>query len=251
MKPTLEVKNLHVTINDKTVIERLTMTLWQGKLHLLLGPNGSGKSTLAHAIMANPHYGVTGSIFLNGEDITELDVSERAKKGIFLSFQHPTEVEGVSVFQFLRAAATALRGKEQRLLDFKKEVIRAADLLGYDHTFLQRPLNKGMSGGEKKKTELLQMIILKPSLAILDEIDSGLDVDSIKLIARSIEVLREENPQSCILLITHYENLLKYVRADHTHVLKNGLLVKEGDHTLAEQIQKEGFDEKKPDISLG
>ena len=244
----LEIKNLYVAVEGKEILKGITLTLEEGKVQALMGPNGSGKSTLAQALMGHPKYEVTqGKILLNGEDITEAAPDERARKGLFLSFQYPKEIAGVSLSNFLRAAYNALREKRQEkklsVVEFYRLLQEKMKVLQVDPAFGSRSVNEGFSGGEKKKAEILQLLVLEPRFAILDETDSGLDVDSLRIVAEGINTIK--GPQRGILLITHYHRILDYVTPDVVHVMKEGQIVKTGGKELARQIETEGFENMK------
>jgi len=245
---TLEIKNLYVAVEGKEILKGITLTLEEGKVQALMGPNGSGKSTLAQVLMGHPKYEVTqGKILLNGEDITEAAPDERARKGLFLSFQYPKEIAGVSLSNFLRAAYNALREKRQEkklsVVEFYRLLQEKMKVLQVDPAFGSRSVNEGFSGGEKKKAEILQLLVLEPRFAILDETDSGLDVDSLRIVAEGINTIK--GPQRGILLITHYHRILDYVTPDVVHVMKEGQIVKTGGKELARQIETEGFENMK------
>lgn len=234
----LKVEDLHVKVMDKEILKGITLDIGKGKLHVVMGPNGSGKSTLALTIAGHPRYRVVkGRITFDGEDITEMKPEERAKKGIFLSFQHPVEVEGVRVIQFLQRMLKNLRGIDD--VEAYDMIFKAVEELGFDSSMLSRGLNVGFSGGERKKLEMLQAYLVKPRLLILDEPDSGVDVDSLKVIARIIDRLHRES--TSILLITHYGRILEYLNAQRVHVLKEGKLVASGGIELVKVIEEKGF----------
>ncbi len=237
----LEVKNLHVSVEDKEILHGVNLTLGQDETHVLMGPNGTGKSTLGYAITGNPAYTVTaGSILFNGEDITKLPVNERAKKGIFLSFQNPLEVPGVTLSAFIRTALEQKTGSRLRLWDFKKKLGEMMKLLSMDESYAERDLNVGFSGGEKKKAEILQMLMLEPQLAILDETDSGLDVDAVRTVSQGVQLFRERQHGS-LLIITHSTRILEALKVDATHVMEEGVIVRNGDASLVDQINEQGF----------
>ncbi|MDI3474822.1 MAG: Fe-S cluster assembly ATP-binding protein [Thermococcaceae archaeon] len=234
----LKVENLHVSVSDKEILHGVSLNLEKGELHVVMGPNGSGKSTLALTIAGHPKYTVTeGRILFEGEDITEAKPEERAKKGIFLSFQHPVEVEGVKVINFLQRVLKNLRGIDE--VEAYDMIFKAVEELGLDESILTRFLNVGFSGGERKKLEMLQAYLVRPKLLILDEPDSGVDVDSLKVIASIINRLHEEG--TSILLITHYGRILEYLKPNRVHVLKEGRLVKSGGVELVRIIEEKGF----------
>lgn len=237
----LEVKDLHVSVEDKEILHGVNLTLGQDETHVLMGPNGTGKSTLGYAITGNPAYAVTaGSILFNGEDITRLPVNERAKKGIFLSFQNPLEVPGVTLSAFIRTALEQKTGSRLRLWDFKKKLGEMMKLLSMDESYAERDLNVGFSGGEKKKAEILQMLMLEPQLAILDETDSGLDVDAVRTVSQGVQLFRERQHGS-LLIITHSTRILEALKVDATHVMEEGVIVRNGDASLVDQINEQGF----------
>ena len=238
----LEVKNLHVSAEDETeILHGVNLTLGRDETHVLMGPNGTGKSTLGYAITGNPNYIVTeGQILFDGEDITGLPVNERAKKGIFLSFQNPLEVPGVTLSAFIRTSLEQKTGSRLRLWDFKKKLAETMKLLNMDEAYAERDLNVGFSGGEKKKAEILQMLMLEPKLAILDETDSGLDVDAVRTVSNGVRLFKERCHGS-LLIITHSTRILEALQVDATHVMENGVIVKEGDASLVEEINEHGF----------
>lgn len=243
MKQYLRIINLTVAVEEQTVVHGLDLSIAAGQVHALMGPNGSGKSTLACALMGHPRYAIkNGDVFLNDIAITDYTPDKRAKLGLFLSFQHPQEIAGVQVFTFLKEAKRALTGAEVAIDELYDELCGYLDLLQIDHSFVYRNLNDGFSGGEKKKFEMLQLLVLKPKIAILDEIDSGLDVDALKAVAAGIAHARKSNSALSILLITHYQRILQYIKPDYVHVLMNGKLIQSGDHKLAELIETQGYD---------
>ena len=236
----LSVRDLHVQVGEKEILHGVNISVGTDETHVLLGPNGTGKSTLGYAITGNPAYQVTrGSITFDGEDITSMPVNERAKKGVFLSFQNPLEVPGVTLSAFIR---TALEQKSSRirLWDFKKKLKETMALLSMDESYAERDLNVGFSGGEKKKAEILQMLMLEPKLAILDETDSGLDVDAVRTVSEGVRLFREKTHGS-LLIITHSTRILEALRVDRTHVMENGVIVREGDAALVDEINEKGF----------
>lgn len=242
-KHLLTVKDLHVNVEDKEILHGVDLTINKGETHVLMGPNGTGKSTLGYALMGNPRYSVTeGEIWFQGKNITEEAVNERAKDGIFLSFQNPLEVPGVTLSAFIRSALEQKTGKRTRLWDFKKELARTMEILQMDPSYAERDLNVGFSGGEKKKAEILQLLMLKPSLAILDETDSGLDVDAVRTVSRGIEEY-QKNCDGGLLIITHSTRILEYLSVDDTHVMVEGKIVKTGDASLVDEINEKGFKE--------
>ena len=240
-KNILEVKNLHVNAKDTEILHGVNLTIGEDETHVLMGPNGTGKSTLGYAITGTPAYTVTsGERIFNGEDITDMPVNERAKKGIFLSFQNPLEVPGVTLSAFIRSALEQKTGKRIRLFDYKKKLAETMKLLSMDESYAERDLNVGFSGGEKKKAEILQMLMLEPSLAILDETDSGLDVDAVRTVSKGISIYKEKCHGS-LLIITHSTRILESLSVDVTHVMEEGVIVKNGDASLVDQINENGF----------
>ena len=241
-KNLLEVSGLHVSAGEKEILHGVDLTVGKDETHVLMGPNGTGKSTLGYAITGNPEYTVmAGKIVFDGEDITDLPVNERAKKGIFLSFQNPLEVPGVTLSAFIRSALEQKTGDRLRLWDFKKKLKETMALLNMDESYAERDLNVGFSGGEKKKAEILQMLLLRPSLAILDETDSGLDVDAVRTVSRGVEAYQKEQ-KGALLIITHSTRILESLHVDYTHILVNGRIVKTGDGSLVDEINARGFE---------
>ena len=240
MEPLLHIENLHLSVNEKPILHNLNLTANAGEIHVVMGPNGAGKSTLAAAIVGNPVFQVDqGSIFFEGELINDLPVFERARKGIFLSFQNPEEIPGLKVEEFLRASKEAVTGKKIPALTFHKELLRLMESLSINPEYADRSLNVGFSGGEKKKNEILQLAVLKPKLDILDETDSGLDIDATRIVFEGVAKLK--TPDMGILIITHHSKVLDYLKPDYVHVLINGSLVKTGGIELVEHIQKHGY----------
>ncbi len=253
------IKNLTVTVGGKTLIDSLSLELQPGTVHAVMGPNGAGKSSLAEALMGNPVLVVSGSIILDGDELVGTQADERARKGVFLAFQNPQEVEGLKVGNFIRKAvlakestgtessgkSTTKGGKSVNDLDkmvrIHESLVHSAETLALDKSFVSRELNVGFSGGEKKRLEMLQMLALKPKVVIMDEIDSGLDVDGIKAISVAINGLREQMPQSSFLIITHYPRILKHVVPDFVHVLSGGKIVRSGNAQLAHEIEEHGY----------
>jgi Fe-S cluster assembly ATP-binding protein len=241
MTHTLELKDVHVSVDGKDVVKGVSLTISSGKITALMGPNGSGKSSLAHALMGHPRYQITkGKILFDEKDITKLAVHERARLGLFLSFQYPLEINGVTVTNFLRSAYQAVSGKDISVVDFYTLLKEKMKLLGIDSAFSKRYVNEGFSGGEKKKMEMLQMSVLQPKIALLDEVDSGTDVDALKVIAQSIT--RMKSPSFGALVITHYQRLLEYVVPDQIYVMVDGRIVHSGGKELALDIEKKGYD---------
>ena len=241
----LVVDGLHVAVEGKEILKGLTLTVNAGEVHALMGPNGSGKSTLSFCLMGHPKYAVTaGRILYQGEDIAPLSPDERAKRGIFLAFQYPTAIPGVTIANFLRAAMRGVRGQDVPVKEFRQAVKTQLKALGIPDAFMNRYVNDGFSGGEKKRLEILQMAVLNPALAVLDETDSGLDIDALKTVAGGINALR--SPQRGILLITHYQRLLNYITPDAVHVLVDGRVVRSGGAELALELESKGYEGFKP-----
>ncbi len=253
----LEIKDLHVEVNDKSkeddasrnlgvlskeILKGINLKVEEGSVHALMGPNGSGKSTLANVLMGNPQYTIAkGEIILNGKDITGLPPDERAKLGIFMSFQYPQEIEGVTINNFLRTAYKNLHDKKISVMEFRDLLKEKIKLLNLSEEFTERYLNKGFSGGEKKKSEILQLAILNPKFAILDETDSGLDIDAIKAVADGINVLKKNNPKMTILIITHYKRILEYIKPDKLSVMIKGKIAHEGSSELIDHLEEKGY----------
>ena len=239
--PRLEIKDLHVNVEGEKILKGVNLKIELGKVHALMGPNGSGKSTMANVLMGNPKYEITeGKIILDGEDITELSADERAKRGLFLSFQYPSEITGVTMSNFLRTAYNSVKKTNANVLDFHRMLKDKMKELDIDSSFSKRYVNEGFSGGEKKRNEILQMAVLEPRYAILDETDSGLDINSIKIVGDAVTKMR--NSENCILIITHYYRILNYITPDKVHVMIDGRIVDEGGKELAEEIENNGFD---------
>lgn len=237
----LEIRNLHVSVDGTEILKGITLNINRGEVNAIMGPNGSGKSTLAYALMGHPKYAITqGTVTLFGQDVLSLRPHKRAHAGLFLSFQYPQEIPGVSVSNFLRTALNAVTAKSVSVPDFIKLLKQKMDLLKIDHSFMTRYLNEGFSGGEKKRIEILQMAMLQPKIAILDETDSGLDVDALKTVAEGINTLL--SPEVGVLLITHYQRLLNYIKPDKVHVLMDGKIVMSGGKELALEIEHKGYD---------
>jgi Fe-S cluster assembly ATP-binding protein len=240
----LEIRDLTVEVEDTEILRGVNLDLAKGKTLALMGPNGSGKSTLAYAIAGHPAYEVTGgSITWQGTDLTELTPDERARLGVFLAMQYPVEVPGVSVTNFLRTALNAVSGEELPVRQFMQRLKAEMADLGVDESFLQRSVNEGFSGGEKKRFEILQMALLRPQLAVLDETDSGLDVDALKTVSEGVDRLR--NPDLGVLIITHYTRILRYIRPDEVHVMSEGRIVASGGAELADELEERGYDHLK------
>ncbi|PZJ39450.1 Fe-S cluster assembly ATPase SufC [Staphylococcus aureus] len=243
MASTLEIKDLHVSIEDKEILKGDNLTINTDEIHAIMGPNGTGKSTLSSAIMGHPSYEVTkGEVLLDGVNILELEVDERAKAGLFLAMQYPSEITGVTNADFMRSAINAKReeGQEINLMQFIKKLDKNMDFLDIDKDMAQRYLNEGFSGGEKKRNEILQLMMLEPKFAILDEIDSGLDIDALKVVSKGINQMRGENFGA--LMITHYQRLLNYITPDKVHVMYAGKVVKSGGPELAKRLEEEGYE---------
>ena len=238
---TLEVKNLHARVEGKEILKGIDLTVPQGEVHAIMGPNGSGKSTLANVIMGRPGYQITaGQVLFKGQDITALKPDQRAQLGLFLAFQYPTEIPGVSVVNFLRSAYNAVKGETTSALAFRKRLKEKMTLLGVEDEMVRRYVNQGFSGGEKKKNEVLQLAVLEPDIAILDETDSGLDIDSLKSVANGVQQLI--GPSLGVLLITHYQRILNYITPDRIHVMMDGRIVLSGGPELAHQLEAKGYE---------
>ena len=240
-KQLLQVKHLTVDVEQKEILHGIDLNINAGETHVLMGPNGAGKSTLGYTLMGNPKYHVTGGeILFQGKDITDEAADKRAKEGIFLSFQNPVEVPGITLASFIRSALEQRRGKRLRLSEFRKELNAAMDILQMDHSYADRDLNVGFSGGEKKKAEILQMLMLEPKLAILDETDSGLDVDAVRTVSQGVRLYRERVHGS-LLIITHSTRILEALSVDAAHVMEGGVIVRNGGAELVEEINRNGF----------
>ncbi len=243
----LEIKNLHVNIEDKEILKGLTLTIKQGEVHAIMGPNGTGKSTLAYTLMGHPNYTVTaGEVLLDGQNVLELEPDERSRLGIFLAFQYPVAIPGVTVANFLRSAINSRRraqnpeDKGMPIPEFRKMLKEKMDMLKMDHNFAGRYLNDGFSGGEKKRAEILQMATLKPAFAILDETDSGLDIDALRIVSEGVNAL--SGPELGVLVITHYQRLLNYIKPQFVHVMMGGRIVESGGPDLALHLEEHGYD---------
>ena len=247
---TLEIKNLHAQVlpneedgEPKEILKGVNLTIKSGETHAVMGPNGSGKSTLSYVIAGHPKYEVTeGEVLLDGENLLEMEVDERARAGLFLAMQYPTEVPGVKMAQFMRSAVTAIRGEAPKLREWNKELTEAREKLSIDKSFAHRSVNEGFSGGEKKRHEVMQLDILKPKFAVMDETDSGLDVDALRVVSDGINRYQDET-NGGILLITHYKRILNYVTPDFVHVFADGQVIKTGGAELADQLEADGYDQ--------
>ena len=250
MSKDLVIKDLHISVQGKPIIKGLNLTVKQGEIHALMGPNGSGKSTLANGLMGHPLYDIdSGEVIFDGVDILEMEANERAKLGLFLAFQYPTAIPGVSLANFLRLAVSAVRGGEGNgsskdglipMREFRRELIEKMKQLGVDDSFARRYLNDGFSGGEKKRAEILQLAMLEPKIAILDETDSGLDIDAVRIVGESVN--RLIGPELGVLIITHYPRLLDYIRPQFVHILLDGRIVESGGSELTQMLEAEGYD---------
>lgn len=241
----LEIKNLHASIDNTPILKGINLTINAGEVHAIMGPNGSGKSTLASVLAGRSEYEISdGSVTFNGKDLFELEIEERAREGLFLAFQYPQEIPGVNNVYLLKAAVNAIRKHrgldEYDAYDFLSLVREKVKFMEMDEKFLHRGVNEGFSGGEKKRNEILQMLMLEPKLAVLDETDSGLDIDALKVVSKGVNAMRSE--ERGILMVTHYQRLLDYIKPDFVHVLVNGKIVKSGDHTLALELEAKGYD---------
>jgi Fe-S cluster assembly ATP-binding protein len=244
----LEIKDLHVRIEDREILRGVDLDINRGEIHALMGPNGSGKSTLANTLLGHPSYEITeGSIVFKGEDITEAEPHERAKAGLFLAFQYPVAIPGVSVANFLRMAINAKREEPIQVKEFRTQLQHAIELLDVDRSFTSRHLNDGFSGGEKKRAEILQMAMLAPDVAILDETDSGLDIDALRTVAEGVQRLHDEQGLGA-LIITHYQRILHYVQPEYVHILMDGRIVLEGGVELVERLEREGYDQIRQEV---
>lgn len=242
-EPLLKVEGLSVDVDDQEILHGIYLSIKKGETHVLMGPNGAGKSTLGNALMGNPKYKITnGSIFFDGKDILQDTTDQRARDGMFLSFQNPLEVPGISLGNFIRNALEQRTKKRIRLWDFKKEMKKAMEVLQMDESYADRDLNVGFSGGEKKKAEILQLLMLKPSFAILDETDSGLDVDAVRTVSKGIEEY-QKNKNGALLIITHSTRILESLHVDQTHVLVDGKIAASGDASMVEEINEHGFEQ--------
>ena len=244
--PALEIRGLSAKVADEevSILNNLDLTLESGQIHAIMGPNGSGKSTLAKVLAGHPSYQVTGGeVLYLGQSILEMEPDERALAGISMAFQYPVEIPGVSIANFLRTALQARlgRGEELDLFDFQDQLLESMKLLEVEPSFAERPVNDGFSGGEKKRNEILQMAVLQPTLAIMDETDSGLDIDALQIVSKGVNTLQQQNPEMTILMITHYQRLLDYIKPDLVHVMVDGKIVRTGGPELALELEKQGY----------
>ncbi|MCS6906251.1 MAG: Fe-S cluster assembly ATPase SufC [Anaerolineales bacterium] len=251
----LRIVNLHVNVNGREILKGVNLTIHKGEIHALMGPNGTGKSTLAYTLMGHPSYEVTeGEVWYKGQNILELEADQRAHLGLFLAFQYPVAIPGVSVANFLRAAINARRrianpeDKGIPIPEFRKELKKVMDLLKVDHSFASRYLNDGFSGGEKKRAEIIQMAMLKPEIAIMDETDSGLDIDALRIVSEGVNALR--GPNLGVLIITHYQRILNYIKPDYVHIMMDGRIVESGGPDLALHLEEHGYDWLKNKIEM-
>jgi Fe-S cluster assembly ATP-binding protein len=246
----LKIEDLHVEIDGQEIVKGLDLEVGKGEIHAIMGPNGSGKSTLANVLMGHPRYEVTeGSITFQGEDVFELEPDERAKLGMFLAFQYPSEVPGVSVANFLRTAVNSVREEELNPMEMYRLLQEKMSIMQMDPKFAERYLNEGFSGGEKKRNEILQMLMLDPKLAIMDETDSGLDIDALQVVARGVNELR--GPEFSAVIITHYQRILRYIEPDRVHVMLDGRLVTSGGKELADDLEEKGYDWVRQEFGAG
>jgi Fe-S cluster assembly ATP-binding protein len=247
---TLEIQNLHVRVEEREILHGVDLVVKRGETHALMGPNGSGKSTLANSLMGNPSYEITeGKILLNGEDLTEADPDERARAGLFMAFQYPATIPGVSVANFLRMAMNAKREEPIKVKEFGALLKENMDLLRIDREFTSRYLNEGFSGGEKKRAEILQLAMLQPDFAVLDETDSGLDIDALRIVADGVNAMTSD--ERGFLIITHYTRILGYVRPDFVHIMLNGRIVREGGAELADELEEKGYEWVREEVGAG
>jgi Fe-S cluster assembly ATP-binding protein len=246
----LRIEDLHVEIDSQEIVKGLDLEVGKGEIHAIMGPNGSGKSTLANVLMGHPRYEVTGgSITFEGEDVFELEPDERAKLGMFLAFQYPSEVPGVSVANFLRTAVNSVREEELNPMEMYRLIQEKMGIMQMDPRFAERYLNEGFSGGEKKRNEILQMLMLEPTLAIMDETDSGLDIDALQVVAKGVNELR--GPEFSAIIITHYQRILRYIEPDHVHVMLDGRLVTSGGKELADDLEEKGYEWVRQEFGAG
>lgn len=251
MSTELVIKDLHASIEDKPILKGVNLTVRPGTIHAIMGPNGSGKSTLAYTLMGHPNYTITsGEVWYKGQNILELEADQRAKLGVFLAFQYPVSIPGVTVANFLRSAINAHRAEEGKdpkttaipMAQFRKDIREKMNGLGIDEGFARRYLNEGFSGGEKKRIEILQMAMLKPTMAVMDETDSGLDIDALRVVAEGVNTLYRENSQMGVLVITHYQRLLNYIKPHFVSVMMDGRIVRDGGPELALELEEKGYD---------
>ncbi len=241
MKKILKIEDLHVSVGEKEILKGINLEVGEGEIHAIMGPNGTGKSTLAYAVMGRPGYKITrGRILFKGEDISNLPPFKRARLGIFLAFQYPEEIDGVSLENFLRTSYNSINGSDVSIIHFRKMLLEKMKILEMDMPFLTRYVNVDFSGGEKKKSEVLQMAILKPSLSILDELDSGLDIDALKTVADGIKEMK--GPQMSVIIITHYQRILHYIEPDFVHVIIDGKILLSGKKELAKELEEKGYE---------
>ena len=241
-QPTFKIEDLRVAVDGKQILNGVNLTVNPGEVHALMGPNGSGKSTLANTLMGHPKYEVlAGRVLFQGEDLLSLPPDQRAKRGLFLAFQYPVAIPGVSLGNFLRATVKATQEKPVSALEFRRELTKKMGLLRMDPSFATRYLNEGFSGGEKKRAEVLQMAMLQPKLAVMDETDSGLDIDALRTVAEGVNTITRESPEMGVLIITHYQRILDYIQPDFVHVLVNGRIVRSGGKELVERLEREGY----------
>ncbi len=246
--PILTVRNLHAKVADEdiSILHGVDLELRKGEIHAIMGPNGSGKSTLTKVLAGHPGYEATeGEVLFQGDDILEMEPDERSRAGVFLAFQYPVEIPGVSIANFLRTALQARleEGEEVDLFDFQDDLLARMELLDMDPSFAERPVNDGFSGGEKKRNEILQMAMLRPTLALMDETDSGLDIDALQVVAKGVNALHRENPEMTVLIITHYQRLLNFIKPDHVHVMMGGKIIRSGGPEVAEELEAKGYEE--------
>jgi Fe-S cluster assembly ATP-binding protein len=245
--PILSIRNLTAKVADEDldILRGVDLDLTAGEIHAIMGPNGSGKSTLAKILAGHPGYAVTGGeVLYKGKDLLALEPDERSREGVFLAFQYPVEIPGISIANFLRTALQARLGDDEELdlFDYQDQLMEAMELLEVEPSFAERPVNDGFSGGEKKRNEILQMAVLRPTLALMDETDSGLDIDALRIVSNGVNRLREQNPEMTILLITHYQRLLNYIEPDHVHVMVRGRVVRSGGPELALELEEAGYE---------
>ena len=246
--PLLEISDLRASIANKEILKGLSLSIRAGEIHAIMGPNGSGKSTLANVLMGNPAYTVTGgSVRFKGKNLLEMKVDERARLGLFLAFQYPVAIPGVTLVNFLRHSLNSVRGTEMPIREFRELLFKKMDILKVDQDFARRYVNDGFSGGEKKRAEMLQMAMLQPAMAVLDETDSGLDIDALRTVAEGVNALM--NPEMGLLLITHYQRLLNYVKPQFVHVLIGGRIVRSGGPELAEELEETGYDDMEAELA--